>query len=236
MYIAMHAYDCRSSCMHRGLWRSMLTKWKWGKRIHVRWSTIIGMFHDLWRYMLTYGDVRDDDACAVIDNHKHASQSTMVHAYIWRVWGMTLQARWLTIISMYGDPASICKHVPLYIAKHAYDCWLLCMHHGLWQSMLSNEAVRDDNTCTLIDNDKHASRYMTVHDGTCICIVISIGHPCLGWLVALQLLHQDLLALLLQVVVHKFPLQCWTEPQIQLIVLKLQGWDSYPSSVPSCLF
>ncbi len=26
------------------------------------------------------------------------------------------------------------------------------------------------------------------------------------------------------------------EPQIRLIVLNLQGWYSYPSSVPSCLF
>ncbi len=41
---------------------------------------------------------------------------------------------------------------------------------------LQKEAVRDDNTCTVIDNDKHASRYMTVYDG--ICIVISVGHPC----------------------------------------------------------
>ncbi len=41
---------------------------------------------------------------------------------------------------------------------------------------LQKEAVRDDNTCMMIDNDKHASWYMMVHDD--ICIVISIGHPC----------------------------------------------------------
>ncbi len=108
------------------------------------------------------GDVRDDAECEVIDNEKHASWSTMVHAYIWRVLGMTMQAWWSTIIGMYHDPPSIFKHVPLYIAIHAYDCQSLCMHHGLWQSMLTNEAVRDDNTCTVIDSDKHASRYMTV--------------------------------------------------------------------------
>ncbi len=33
---------------------------------------------------------------------------------------------------------------------------------------LQREAVRDDNTCTVIDNDKHALRYMTVYDGICI--------------------------------------------------------------------
>ncbi len=45
--------------------------------------------------------------------------------------------------------------------------------------MLTNEAMRADNTCSMIDNDKHASRYMTVYDG--ICIVISIGHPWIKW-------------------------------------------------------
>ncbi len=35
--------------------------------------------------MLTYGDVRDEDACTVIDNDKHASWSMIVHAYIWSV-------------------------------------------------------------------------------------------------------------------------------------------------------
>ncbi len=105
-----------------------------GKTIHVRWLTIISMYHDLWRYMLTYGDVRDDDACTVINNDKHASRSTMVHAYIWRVLGIAMQAQWLTIISMYRDPPSIFKHVPLNAVMHA---WSLCMHCGLWQSMLT---------------------------------------------------------------------------------------------------
>ncbi len=43
--------------------------------------------------MLTYGDVRDDDACTVIDNDKHASRSTTVHAFIWRMLGMTMLAQ-----------------------------------------------------------------------------------------------------------------------------------------------
>ncbi len=48
---------------------------------------------------------------------------------------------------------------------------------------LQNEAVRDDNTCMVIDNDKDC---ITINDG--ICIVISIGHP---WSGIEQYMHDD---------------------------------------------
>ncbi len=51
-----------------------------------------------------------------------------------------------------------------------------CACTAVYESLcLQKEAVRGDNTCMVIDNDKHASRYMKVYDG--ICIVISMGHP-----------------------------------------------------------
>ncbi len=53
-----------------------------------------------------------------------------------------------------------------------------CACTAVYDSLcLQKEAVQDDNTCTVIDNDKHAPRYMMVYVG--ICIVISIGHPCI---------------------------------------------------------
>ncbi len=55
-----------------------------GISMHARWSTIISMYCGLRRHMLTYGGIRDIDACMMIDNLKHVSWSMTVHAYIWR--------------------------------------------------------------------------------------------------------------------------------------------------------
>ncbi len=55
-----------------------------GISIHERGPTNVSMYRGLRRYMLTYGAIRDIDACAMTDKHKYVSQYMTVHAYIWR--------------------------------------------------------------------------------------------------------------------------------------------------------
>ncbi len=138
--------------------------------------------------------VRKNDKYAVINDHKHPSRSMMVHAYIWRLWGVMINAQWSTIISMYCDPPSIfvsmyhciLRCMLMIVGHHTcivvYDgpwqsmltkgkwgkmihTWwsmIISIHRGLWWYMLHMEAMRGDDTCTVIDNHKHVS-WSTFH-------------------------------------------------------------------------
>ncbi len=85
--------------------------------------------------MLTYGGIRDIDACAMIGNRKHVLKFTTVNAYIWRHQGYRC----------------MCDNQQLYACITVYDGTCLHMEGEGYQYMRDN------------DKPKHVLQYTKVN-------------------------------------------------------------------------
>ncbi len=100
---------------------SMYHHRSWYMLMIVNHHTCIVFQHDFLLYPWT---IIDRNICMVTNNHKHASQYTMVYAYIWKVDHDT--CLWLSITVHVSSPliASICS-----MYHHRPRCMLMIIDH-----------------------------------------------------------------------------------------------------------
>ncbi len=148
---------------------------------YLLWSTTLcGMtdkgkhYRGLWRYMLTYGGIRDIDAWAMADERKHVSWCMKIvkmyrglRRYMLRYGGI----RDIDACTMTDKRKYVLRYMngtclrmeASGISMPVRWSTIISMYHGLRWYMLKYGGIRDIDACEMINKCKHVYRSATVH-------------------------------------------------------------------------